>query len=79
MFYGVLNHEAKPSGFRTDKTLPATLWNSFKNIPQKDCPSGVQTKVQIVKGEYWHTRKTSYANISMLYIYNSNDECFTSF
>ena len=41
------------------------MWPSlvygFKDIPQKSCPSGVQTKVPIVRGEHYHTRKTSYS------------------
>ena len=44
MSYRVVNREAKPSSFRPGKTRPASLLNSFKKIPQKACPSGVQTK-----------------------------------
>ncbi|XP_068714254.1 formin-like [Montipora foliosa] len=45
VFYRVLNHEAKPSGFRPDERRPASLLNGFTNIPQKACSSGVRTKV----------------------------------
>ena len=30
MFYQVLNNEVKPSGFRPDKTRPASLLTGFK-------------------------------------------------
>ena len=34
------------------KTRSVSFLNSFKNIPQKACLLGVQTKVQIVRGKY---------------------------
>ena len=37
---------------RPNKIQPASLWNSFKNVLQKACLLGVQTKVQIVRGRY---------------------------
>ena len=33
------------------KTRAASFFNGFKNIPQKACLLGVQTKVQIVRGK----------------------------
>ena len=44
---------------KPDKTRAASFLNSFKNIPQNAYPSGVRTQVQIVRGRYQHTRKTS--------------------
>ena len=38
--------------FYSDKTRIASFLNGFKNIPQKACLLGVQTKVQIVRGKY---------------------------
>ena len=34
------------------KTCAARFLKGFKNIPQKLCPSGVQRKVQVVRGRY---------------------------
>ena len=45
--------------FKPDRTRAASFLNGFKNIPQNAYPSGVRTKVQIVRGRYQHTRKTS--------------------
>ena len=35
-----------------DKTRAASFLNGFKNIPQKACLLGFQTKVRIVRGKY---------------------------
>ena len=48
MFYRVL----KTSVFRPDKTRAESFLNTFENIPQRACPFGLQTMVQIVRGEY---------------------------
>ena len=49
---GVLSPEAKPSGFRPDKTRTASLLNGFRNILQKARLLGGGTRVQIVRGRY---------------------------
>ena len=41
-----------PLVFRPDKTRAANFLNGLKNIPQRACPSGLKTMVQIVRGEY---------------------------
>ena len=38
--------------FRPDKTCAVSFLNGLKNIPQRACPSGLKTLVQIVRGEY---------------------------
>ena len=38
--------------FYRGKTRAASCLNSFKNIPQKACPSGPRTMVKIMKEEY---------------------------
>ena len=54
----------------TIKTRQASLsLNGFKNIPQKECPSGVQRKVQIVRGE-----RNKPVLITTFYIGNSNED-----
>ena len=47
--------------YRPNKARAASSLNGLKNIPQRPFPSGLKTMVQIVRGEYYHTRKTSYA------------------
>ena len=36
-----------PLVFRPDKTRAANFLNGLKNIPQRECPSGLKTMVQI--------------------------------
>ena len=65
---GVFYRGIKPRGKakwpnRPDKMRLTSLMNGLKNILQK----AVRTKVQIVKGRYEHTRKTSYA-LSVFFI-----------
>ena len=48
----VFYRSTKPRGvFYSDKTRAASFLNGFKNIPQKVCLLGVQTKDQIVSGK----------------------------
>ena len=52
VFYRGLKTRGVANVFRLDKTRAASCLNSFKNIPQRACPSGLKTMVQIVRGEY---------------------------
>ena len=50
--------------------------NGFKNIPEKACLSGLRTMVPIVRGELLAYKKNKLCLISILYIKNTNEECF---
>ena len=71
LFYRVLKTRGVaecPFVFRPDKTRAASFLKDFKNIPRKACPSRLRTMVPIVRGEYQHIRKTSYA-LLVFFIY----------
>ena len=51
----------------------ASLLNGSKNIPQKACLLGVQTKVQIVRGNISIQEKQA---MPYQYSLNTNKECF---
>ena len=74
MFYRGLKHEVYLSVFRPDKTLAASFLNGLKNIPQRACPSGLKTMVQIEVNISIQENKLCL--ISILYINNTNEECF---
>ena len=42
-FIGIKKHEARPIGFRPDKTRAASFLNGSKNIPGKACVKRVHT------------------------------------
>ena len=50
--------------------------NGFRNIPVKACLSGLRTMVPIVRGELLAYKKNRLCLISILYIKNTNEECF---
>ena len=62
--------------FRPDKTRAVSFLNGFKNISQKADVLGVRTKVQIVRGRY---KKNKLCLISILYVKNTNEECFIGY
>ena len=67
--------ETKPSGFRSDKTRAANFLNGFKNIPQKAC-LGSSNKGSICERKILAYKKKKLCLISILYIKNTNKECF---
>ena len=52
VFYRSIRTRGIAEFFYSDKTRAASFLNGFKNIPQKACLLGVQTKVQIVREKY---------------------------
>ena len=52
VFYRSIKIRGVAECFYSDKTRAASFLNGFKNIPQKACLLGVQTKVQIARGKY---------------------------
>ena len=45
--------------FKTDKSPAAIFFGRLQKHSTKSVPLGSPTKVQIVRGRYYHTRKTS--------------------
>ena len=52
VFYRSIKTRGVAKCFYSDKTRAASFLNGFKNIPQKACLLGFQTKVRIVRGKY---------------------------
>ena len=52
VFYRSIKTRGVAECFYSDKTRAASFLNGFKNIPQKACLLGFQTKVRIVRGKY---------------------------
>ena len=52
VFYRSIKTRGVAKSFYSDKTRAASFLNGFKNIPQKACLLGFQTKVRIVRGKY---------------------------
>ena len=52
VFYRSIKTRGVAECFYSDKTRAASFLNGFKNIPQKACLLGFQTKVRIVMGKY---------------------------
>ena len=53
-----LNYEAKPRGFRPDKTRAASFLIGFKNIPEKAWVNRFHNNYAFVNVGNFHTRKT---------------------
>ena len=52
VFYRSIKTRGVAECFYSDKTRAASFLNGFKNIAQKACLLGFQTKVRIVRGKY---------------------------
>ena len=79
--YWVLNHEAKSSGFRPNKTWSVSLLNSFRNIPQKACPSGQSEqkfKLQEESISVQEKQAMLYQYVLCKEFWLTNEECFNS-
>ena len=63
--------------FCSNKTRAAGFLNGLKKFSQKGCLLGVQTKVQFVsEGKILAYKKNKLCLSSILYIKNTNEECF---
>ena len=52
VFYRSIKTRGVAECFYSDKTSASSFLNGVKNIPQKACLLGFQTKVRIVRGKY---------------------------